>query len=245
MVPFVVRVGLETSVIPGRAFYLDGVLAGLLFEELDDVEAAHAAIPLQKSCAVYAASRAFFEGLRGQSPVTIIQALRAEHDIDPDEYVPTGRGGRFPRIEVSRGPYRNQMSTYVAYEVAAVWWSGVGDVGVVRNLLEGALSLGTKRDVGYGQVRDVEIETTSFSHAGLMTSDGMPARPVPVELWEKLPGRADAPRDLERVTPPYWRGDRVHCAVPPGEFVCAEQPRIADLLGYGVPTANDAQRADL
>jgi hypothetical protein len=61
---------------------LDGLLAALLFDELQDVEAAHAAIPIQQIDGQYYASAAIMEATR--ESISFIASLRPGHSIDPN-----------------------------------------------------------------------------------------------------------------------------------------------------------------
>lgn len=218
--PFAVRVELSSSIIPGQRLTLDAILASLIFARTRSVEIAHASIPLRNVMDVWAGSAALIEAPAPIRPVAVIQSLRAQLDISPDTIRPEKRG--YPRIETARGNYRNQMSSYTAYDTKAIWFSGCGDIDKIRWLLEDLDGIGTKRSIGYGKVSRVDVHQTDADRAGLRFTDGTPARPIPIETWEGDSG-IDCERALETYSPPYWNGVRVVCALPTHQIVSKSQ----------------------
>ena len=231
-VAFAIRLELAAPIIPGRRFMLDALLSGLLFERLGDAARAVAEIPLSRHGQTWCGSQALLEGPCEAVPVVYTMALRPERDLAPDNIRPTGRGGRFPSVETTRGPYQNRMSTMVSYEAAAVWFCGKGDLEAVRSLLEDVPAIGKKRSSGFGAIRpdSLDIEETSLALAGLVFADGTPARAVPVETWKAIGGGSDAELASEAAVPPYWQGVRETCAVPSHLIVDrAQAGRLAGL----------------
>jgi hypothetical protein len=74
-----------------------------------------------------------------------------------------------------------------------------------------------RRPVGFQDFlnrRALTIEQSAT--AGLAFSSGLPARTVPVEIWDRLNlGRSEAAIiSLQRFQPPYWTGPEVPCISP-------------------------------
>jgi hypothetical protein len=221
-VPFTLRLQLASSVIVGRRLTLDALLAALIFERTGDPDEAHSTIPLSRPGGVWAGSAALLEGPAPVRPVSVIQALKARLDVTPDMVRPGKRG--YPRVEEARGPYRNRMTDYKAYDAAAVWFTGTGDIDRVRELVEHVPGVGAKRTSGYGRVESVILRRGGTDAAGIAFADGSPARPVPLDAWQAR-GGARADTALEACRPPYWDGTRVLCALPTHTVVTRRDAR--------------------
>ena len=61
---------------------LDGLLGALIFDELQDVDAAHAAIPLRATDGLFHASAARLLKVSSVRKQGFVAGLRASHDID-------------------------------------------------------------------------------------------------------------------------------------------------------------------
>lgn len=214
--PFTIRMALSSSVIVGQRLTLDGILAALIFARTKNVETAHNAIPLRNVQGVWAGSAALIEGPAPIRSVAVIQSLRAKLDVSPDMIAAGKRG--YPRIETARGNYRNQMTSYIAHDADAVWFTGRGDIDKVKALLMDIPAIGAKRNIGYGKVVQVDLVQTGADNSGIAFSDGSPARPVPADAWASWNG-IDCEMAMEACCPPYWGGVRVLCAIPHHQVV--------------------------
>lgn len=214
--PFVVEMELASSIIIGHRLTLDAILAARIFERTRDVDAAHSTIPLSRRHGVWNGSAALLEGPAPIRNVSVIQSLRAKLDLSPDMISPGKRG--YPRIETARGNYRNQMSTYTAHDARTIWFSGHGNIDAVGDLLSDITAVGTKRNIGYGKVSKVFVHQIDEDDAGVVFSDGSPARPVPADAWIRRNG-LDCDMTSEAFCPPYWDGQRVICAIPRHQVV--------------------------
>ena len=112
---------------------------------------------------------------------------------------------------------RNALSSYPCFDgVRAVWFAGCGDAEAVLDLLHDARNLALMGRTGYGRIAGFALfEIEQSATAGLFPS-GLPARTVPVEIWDDLDlGRsAAAIISLQRFQPPYWTGPEVECISP-------------------------------
>lgn len=214
--PFAVQIELASSIIIGQRLTLDAILAAAIFERTRSVEEAHTTIPLSKRHDVWNGSAALLEGPAPIRTVSVIQSLRAKLDLTPDMIKPEKRG--YPRIETARGSYRNQMSTYTAYDTKLIWFTGHGNIEAVRSLLKDLPAIGTKRKIGYGKITKVEVSQTDMDDAGVIFSDGSPARPIPEDAWNSRNG-IDCDMALEACCPPYWNSQRILCAIPQHQIV--------------------------
>ena len=95
---FRVTAHIKASISGGYAT-LDALLAALLFDRLDDVEAAHAAVPLANTNGLFHASAAIYEHI-DIGRTTFVASLRAQHDLDPD-LIRKNKAGTGPHRSIS------------------------------------------------------------------------------------------------------------------------------------------------
>jgi len=240
--PFALRMELREPIIPGRRLMLDGLLSALLFERTGDARRAVEEIPLSRIGRMWCGSQVLLEGACEAVPAVHVMALRAAIDLYPAAVRPTGRAGRYPAVDKTRGPYQNRLDTRRAYEAHAVWFCGFGDVAAVHDLLADVPAIGTKRSSGYGRIREgsLEVEPIEARHPGVMLCDGSPARAVPIVTWRSLGGRDDVEMAAEMAEPPYWRGEHVPCAVP--NHLVVSSGAAASLVGLAGGSGQDAGR---
>ena len=75
---------MSTPIVTGGGYMtLDGLLAALLFDQLQDIEAARAAIPVKNTQGLFHASGAVMEPI-DKGCIVFIAALRQQHCFDPD-----------------------------------------------------------------------------------------------------------------------------------------------------------------
>ena len=192
---------------------LDGLLGAVLFDDLQNVEEAHAAIPLRCSDGLYHASQAQPVGSPQHGKHTLIAGLRATHDLDLD-LIKLGKGGK-PHSTLGlarRKEFGNVMNGYQTIMAESMQWHAEGDAEQVLALLQSVEFIGKKRTAGFGQVRGWRLVESALD--GITDHDGQPLRPVPLPLWTGRPNviRADA-----AWRPAYWLPQhRAVCAVPKG-----------------------------
>lgn len=200
---------LASPLISGGYLTLDGLLASRLFDELQDVEAAHAAIPVKQSDGVYHASAAIYEAQRERA--TFIAALRPTHSIDPDLIKKNKHGQLHKKFDSS---LTNVMNTYTARAANSAVWYVEGEADAIIRLLEPIQFIGKRRASGFGQVSHWEFETSDddsyrFGIEGVFDE---PLRPVPVSLFR---GDASFPVVDAAWRPAYWNpAHRTACYAP-------------------------------
>ena len=190
---------------------LDGLLGAILFDELNDIDKAHAAIPLRCTDGLYHASVALTVGPTEAGKHALIAGLRAAHDLDLN-LIKQGKGGQPHRFIglTRRSDFGNVMNGYTTIMATALQWHAEGDPDQVLELLQEVEFIGKKRTAGFGQVRGWRLLASDLD--GITAKDGQPLRPVPLEMWQGDPSavRADA-----AWRPAYWMPQhRSICAVP-------------------------------
>lgn len=228
--PFLCYFRLNTPALLGRRLTLDGLLAGVLFSRLQDLDRALAEIPLKRTAGVYHGSAAFLEGQSGVGSFTIGSSLQANR-LDPTMIAPR-KNGAFPAISVAKGEFRNRQTHYVSHTARGVWFGGYGDMSKVEALLREVDGLGAKRSSGWGEVISVEVVEVEDDDPlyGIKLKDGTPARPVPVDVWSQMGGEP-APQGYERFAPPYIHGEAVLCALPSPRLARLDKAHLFELFG--------------
>lgn len=192
---------------------LDGLLGAILFDELQDVDKAHAAIPLRCSDGLYHASVAHTVGAVEFGKHGFIAGLRATHDLDID-LIKQGKNGQ-PHRHLGltrRSDFGNVMNGYPTVVAEALQWHAEGDAEQVLELLQEVEFIGKKRTAGFGQVRGWQLMESNLD--GITDAAGQPLRPVPLERWQ---GDQNALRADAAWRPAYWLPQhRAICAVPKG-----------------------------
>ena len=209
---FAIRAELVTPAIISM-LTLDGLLGALLFEELQDVDQAHAAIPLQCTDGLYHASMALPVGPVVFGKHGLIAGLRASHDLDLDLIKRSKDGQPHRHIGLTRrSDFGNVLNGYQTMVAKAIEWHAQGDAEQVLELLQDVEFIGKKRTAGFGQVRGWQLIESELD--GVADKAGQPMRPVPLTMWRGDPQaiRADA-----AWRPAYWLPQhRAICAVPQG-----------------------------
>jgi hypothetical protein len=192
---------------------LDGLLGSILFDEVQDIDKAHAAIPLRCRDFLYHASVVLPVGSVEIGKHALIAGLRATHDFDLG-LIKQGLGGH-PHRHLGltrRGDFGNVMNGYRTIMAESLQWHAEGDPDHVLELLEDVEFIGKKRTAGFGQVRGWRLAESNLD--GIADASGLPLRPVPLTMWQGLP---DAIRADVAWRPAYWLPQhRTICAVPKG-----------------------------
>ncbi|MGI9135410.1 MAG: hypothetical protein ACR2I0_15950 [Rhodoferax sp.] len=207
---FSVEVDLCVPAILGTVT-LDGLLGAVLFDDLQDIDKAHAAIPLRCSDGLYHASAVQLVGPTQTTSHWFIAGLRAIHDLDLN-LVKHGKDGQpHRRLGLSRrSEFGNVMNGYRTVMATSLRWYAEGDPQGVLDLLQGIEFVGKKRTAGFGQVHRWRLTESQFD--GVMDAQGQPLRPVPLTMWG---GDANAIRADVAWRPAYWLTQhRALCAVP-------------------------------
>jgi hypothetical protein len=212
MEKFTIRATLVTPAIIST-LTLDGLLGAMLFDELQDVDKAHEAIPLRCRDGLYHASVAQFIEPIESGTHAFIAGLRATHDLDLDLIKQGKDGGPHRFIGLTRrSDFGNVMNGYKTIVAKAIEWHAEGDAEAVLDLLREVDFIGKKRTAGFGQVRQWELIESELD--GITDISGQPLRPVPLTMWS---GASDVIRADAAWKPAYWLPQhRAICAVPKG-----------------------------
>jgi hypothetical protein len=212
MEQFTISVNMVTPAII-NTLTLDGLLGAVLFDQLQDVEQAHAAIPLRCRDRLYHASVALPVGRVEFGKHTFIAGLRAAHDLDLGHIKSNTKGQPHRKIGVKRrSDFGNIMNGYTTIMAESLQWHAEGDPEHTLALLQELDFIGKKRTAGFGQVQDWQLSPSDCD--GVSDAAGQPLRPVPSTMWH---GDPDAIRADAAWRPAYWRLEhRAICAVPRG-----------------------------
>lgn len=237
MAPFALRFGIDTPISLRGLLHLDALLGsfaaarGRAFND----------IPLRKTIVAggapfWNASAAILEtGPFG--PVNdVVRRVKSLNDRHIDEGFLQSTG--FSRSISEMSPHRNLISDYNTHAgVMGVWFTGVGDIDKVMDLLGACQSLGAMHTVGYGRVVSIERYTIDESRltqpVGVRLESGIPARVIALQTWKRMFN--DLPEDasiaVQRAEAPYWSGNRQDCIAPFQSSLMGTRTEIGRLLG--------------
>lgn len=213
-----------TPVIFSAHATIDGLLGALLFDQLQDVDAAHAAIPIRSTDGLFHASAARLLGVASAHRLGFVAGLRASHDLDLALIQRNATGGPHKALGLARrSDFGNVANTYIAHAAEVVEWTAEGDGDRVIELLRGVHAIGKRRNAGFGEVSSWHIEQADDD--GVIGIDGCVLRPVPVETLGS--GRAEVVADAAW-RPAYWNPrHRAACYVPSGRVEFAVKKEMA------------------
>ncbi len=196
---------LSPVVTGGGYMTLDGLLAAILFDDLQDVEAAHAAIPVKQTNGLYSASGAIMESMKER--VSFIASLRPSHSIDPELILKNKHGQLHRKFDTS---LTNVMNSYTMLTAPTVTWYADGDADRITQLITSVQFIGKRRASGFGRVSRWQIEQDDLD--GIEGPFGEPLRPVPVDMFK---GDTTHPVVDAAWRPAYWNPiHRTACYAP-------------------------------
>ena len=198
---------LSTPIVTGGGYMtLDALLAAQLFDELHDVDAAHAAIPVRNTAGLFYASAAIMEPI-DKGRVAFIASLRPAHSIDPELLLKNKKGALHRKFDSS---FTNVMNGYRLLNAPTVTWYVEGDGDRIQQLLAPVQFIGKRRASGFGQVERWEFEPDYLD--GIEGPFGEPLRPVPQDMFK---GDKSLPVVDAAWRPAYWRVEhRAACHAP-------------------------------
>ena len=202
---------LKTPMIMRGFLTFDALMGALLFEKYEDVEKAHAEIPIRCEEGLFHASAAQVGDFERGS-VSFIASLRADHDINPDHLLKNRAGtGMHRRMKrTKREAYGNVKNDYRTIASQTVFWDVEGDSAKIGELLNNAMFIGKKRTAGYGEIAKWHFD--EGLNDGLLSSDKTPLRPIPVHLYQ---GDKTLPIVDAAWKPAYWNPEnRAACYAP-------------------------------
>jgi len=198
---------LGAPVVTGGGYMtLDALLGAILFDELQDVDAAHAAIPVKCTAGLFHASAAIIEPIQ-KDRVAFIAALRPQHSIDPDLILKNKKGGLHRKFD---NAFTNVLNAYPMLTAPALTWYVEGDADKIERLLSPVEFVGKRRASGFGQIRSWGFDTDELN--GIEGVFGEPLRPVPVAMFS---GDTSHPVVDAAWRPAYWKAEhRAACYAP-------------------------------
>jgi hypothetical protein len=202
---------LATPLVTGGGYFtLDALLAGILFDKMQDVDAAHAAVPVKCVDSLFHASAAIIE-TQAVGRMAFVANLRADHAIDPDLILKNKQG----KIHKSIGRTRRRdfgavMNSYRTITAGSIQWFCEGEADLIRDLLEPVHFIGKRRASGFGEVIRWEVEPGELD--GVVGMLGEPLRPVPVDMFN---GDKSSIKVDTAWRPAYWHAaHRAICYAP-------------------------------
>lgn len=198
---------LNSPIIVGASAHmtLDGILGAVLFDKLQDVDAAHAAIPIKQTEGLFHASAIVVEPIE-KGRTAFIAGLYPTHSLDPDLILKNKHGKLHRSFDSS---LTNVMNTYRQITAPIATWYVAGDAERIRTLLKAVEFIGKRRASGFGQVSAWEIESADTDG---LTYEGEPLRPIPVDLFA---GDKTLPVVDAAWRPAYWDlRNRTACYAP-------------------------------
>ena len=202
---------LKTPIIMRGFLTFDALMGALLFEKYEDVERAHADIPIRCVADPFHASAAQVIDFEKGS-VSFIAGLRADHDIDPNllKKNQAGTGTHRKMKRTKREAYGNVKNDYMTINATNVFWDVEGNFDEISALLENAMFIGKKRTAGYGEI--VNWNFDDAPNDGVLTASGKPLRPIPQHLYK---GDTSLPILDAAWKPAYWNPEnRAACYAP-------------------------------
>lgn len=198
---------------------LDSLLSAAVFRETGLMGAdtiAH--IPLEREDGIFKGSCAFVSGSYSHTVVQRIMNLRGLADMTDEHFAPQSKGKikRYLPVVVKTGPYKAHMSNYAGIDARTVVFFGKGDPDRVVDLIKNNIpGLGRRANAGAGEILDVSWVRVPADHDyPWIMANGSPARPLPLEVWNRISGHRKVPVADLTVQVPYWSGEVVPSVYP-------------------------------
>ena len=202
---------MKTPFITGGGYMtFDALLAGILFDQLQDVEAAHSSVPVKCTDGLFHASAAMYEPL-DQSRVAFVANMRAEHSLDADLFPRKKNGAIHKKIgRHRRRDFGMVMNSYDSVQVESLEWHVEGDNEEIFKLINPISFIGKRRASGFGEVDRWSIEPSELD--GLTGFLDEPMRPIPIERFK---GDTASLKVDAAWRPAYWHpANRAICYAP-------------------------------
>jgi hypothetical protein len=156
-------------------------------------------IPLKMTDGVFHGSSMLCDPMFSVSPVRFFQSIyneRQEDDLSPawldtKLYKNSSVGVHDLKSGTTvRGTFSVKENEYAALSRGKSWevgFYGCGDLNLVESMLHLLPGIGKKASRGYGAITGVNVKPEDQDLS--MMREGLPMRPIPVELWDRLSGR--------------------------------------------------------
>ena len=218
--PFKLIIKLATPFVMSRPrTTLDSLLSAAVFRETGLTGAdtiPH--IPLEREDGIFKGSCAFVSGAYSHATVQRIMNLRGLADMTDEHFAPQSRGKikRYLAVTTQRGPYKANMSNYAGIDARTVVFFGKGDPDRVAEMIRTNIpGLGRRANAGAGEILDVNcVKMPAERDCSWVMPNGTPARPLPLEVWNRISGHRKVPVAELTVQVPYWSGHLVQAVYP-------------------------------
>lgn len=173
-------------------------------------------IPLVREEGIFKGSCAFIAGNYSHTTVQRVMTLRGGNDLSEEHFAPQSKGKvkRYLAVDTKRGEYKSNMSNYAGMDARTVVFFGVGDPERVVDLIQNNLpGLGRRANAGAGEIVGVTWKRMEEDYSWV-TASGLPARPLPLALWNKISANRQVPVADLTVQVPYWNGELVSAVYP-------------------------------
>ena len=196
----------------GEKYYDQPSKAQLTWEEAEKIGWAEKeeVVPIKKWCypseskrCIYRASVAIFDA-EGFQLTRIYKKFASRYA----HLVNTKRR----KISIGSGPFRGWAIKLPYVPATQATFYVYGDKEKLEELLEHLPGLGKKVVVGFGEIRDFEIETLKRDYS--LVKDGVAMRPLPTFMLSSFSEAFPL-----ACWPPYWLREHVVLAAPPGARV--------------------------
>lgn len=223
--PIRIRTQLHTSVKLGRfPVSLDGLLWHTLFLRAGNQEQAKVGLKalLAEDQGIFRASSMGFGVYPNERPLIATQTptigvMRPDTDLLPEQFHPTGKKGKYTKLLVEGGPYKNRLNKHKTYHAPEVYWDAVGDGDAICDLLNFyVISIGLEANRGFGSVGRFRWEV--MEHDLSWQVDGATlARVLPEYIANNILDCDidDRLRVMAQTTPPYRMNALTPCVMPP------------------------------
>lgn len=234
---FIVQLELQSPIIIGRRLTLDALLAGILYKQDRDAEAAirHVRTAIAHIGGVPQASQALLHSL--DMPVIEDVAILQSTSRGVSQMVLPILDPVPAKIELGRGPYQNLMNTYRVFTTQYVYFLARGEPDFVVRVLRRAHAIGAQHTKGYGQLRGAAVLHFEFdavpAERFAMVGNGFVLRPIPARLAAHFPpGRHGTIAETwQNPYLPLYGGTVEPCMVPP--FMTGESFTGQQIAAFG------------
>lgn len=198
--PFLVTLTIGSAYLPPKAMpTLDAILWSAVKRVSEGEDDMTSCMPLCRTERVFHGSGMLCEPMFPVLPVKFFQSIcneRKEDDLLPqwlDTRLYKGSSVDVGKIKSGisgKGTFSVKTDGYTALSRGKLWkvgFYGCGDMRRVESLLHLLPGIGRKASRGYGAITDIEVEPKD--HDFSMMRDGLPMRPIPIEIWERMGGR--------------------------------------------------------
>lgn len=158
---------------------------------------------------IYHTSFPVFEDVKYYQKEQLIKKF--DHDMYAKYGFVTQKNGKGKEVmNTTSGKYKNWFFNYERLLMKSIVYYVRGDLKTIEQLLEGLKFLGKKTSLGWGKIKNLEIQKISKDYSIIRNGKLMRNIPVKNTLYIKSDCKA-----LFRLTHPYWSRDKkVDCFMP-------------------------------